>query len=129
MVVFNGKMILKLIEADDLRATQHSTRYFPANPSTAFLSPYISIDIDDLPLGRTHTKEKTTSPVFNEEFIRDVHSGQQLHFTIFHDAALPPDEFVADCTVKFEKIHDKKSDIWVDLEPAGRIHIAIELQG
>ncbi|CAF1679310.1 unnamed protein product, partial [Adineta ricciae] len=42
---------------------------------------------------------------------------------------LPPDEFVADCTVKFEKIHDKKSDIWVDLEPAGRIHIAIELQG
>jgi novel protein kinase C epsilon type len=129
MVVFNGKMCLKLIEADNLRATQHSTRYFPQNPSAGFLSPYISIDIDDLPLGRTHTKEKTTTPTFNEEFSSDVHNGQQLHFTIFHDAALPPDEFVADCTVKFENIHDKKSDIWIDLEPAGRIHFAIELQG
>ncbi|CAF1266881.1 unnamed protein product [Adineta steineri] len=129
MVVFNGKMCLKLIEADDLRATQHSTRYFPQNPSTAYLSPYISIDIDDLPLGRTHTKERTTTPTYNEEFSSDVHNGQQLHFTIFHDAALPPDEYVADCTVKFENIHDKKSDIWIDLEPVGRIHIAIELQG
>ncbi|CAF0978200.1 unnamed protein product [Rotaria magnacalcarata] len=122
-------MFLKIIEADSLRATQHSTRYFPQNPSTIFVSPYVSIDIDDLPLGRTHTKEKTTTPSYNEEFSSDVFSGQQLHFTIFHDAALPPDEFVADCTIKFEKIHDKKSDLWIDLEPAGRIHIAIELQG
>ncbi|CAF3723118.1 unnamed protein product [Rotaria socialis] len=122
-------MFLKIIEADSLRATQHSTRYFPQNPSAIFVSPYVSIDIDDLPLGRTHTKEKTTTPSYNEEFSSDVFSGQQLHFTIFHDAALPPDEFVADCTIKFEKIHDKKSDLWIDLEPAGRIHIAIELQG
>ena len=129
MVVFNGKMRLKVIEADNLRATQHSTRYFPQNPSLAYVSPYISIDIDDLPLGRTPTKEKTTSPTFNEEFTSEVHHGHQLHFTIFHDAALPPDEYVADCTIKFENIHDKKSDIWIDLEPAGRIHVSIELQG
>jgi novel protein kinase C epsilon type len=129
MLVFNGKMRLKVIEADNLRATEHSTRYFPQNPSLVYVSPYMSIDIDDLPLGRTNTKEKTTSPTFNEEFASDVHNGHQLHFTIFHDAALPPDEYVADCTIKFENIHDKKSDIWIDLEPAGRIHIAIELQG
>ncbi|CAF0725640.1 unnamed protein product [Rotaria sp. Silwood1] len=129
MVVFNGKMFLKIIEADNLRATEHSTRYFPQNPSTAYVSPYISVDIDDLPLGRTHTKEKTTTPTYNEEFSSDVYNGHQLHITIFHDAALPPDEFVADCTIKFENIHDKKSDIWIDLEPAGRIHVAIELQG
>ncbi|CAF1388725.1 unnamed protein product [Rotaria sordida] len=129
MVVFNGKMFLKIIEADNLRATEHSTRYFLQNPSTVYVSPYISVDIDDLPLGRTHTKEKTTTPTYNEEFSSDVYNGQQLHFTIFHDAALPPDEFVANCTIKFENIHDKKSDIWIDLEPAGRIHISIELQG
>ncbi|CAF1682256.1 unnamed protein product [Rotaria magnacalcarata] len=129
MVVFNGKMRLKVIEADNIRATEHSTRYFPQNPSLAAVSPYVSIDIDDLPLGRTHTKEKTTSPTYNEEFASDVHTGHQLHFTIFHDAALPPDEFVADCTIKFENIHDKKSDIWIDLEPAGRIHVSIDLQG
>ncbi|CAF2511765.1 unnamed protein product [Rotaria sp. Silwood2] len=122
-------MFLKIIEADNLRATQHSTRYFPQNPSTTYVSPYVSVDIDDLPLGRTHTKEKTTTPAYNEEFSSDVYNGHQLHFTIFHDAALPPDEFVADSTIKFENIHDKKSDIWIDLEPAGRIHIAIELQG
>lgn len=129
MVVFNGKMRLKVVEATNLRATQHATRYFPQNPSLAFVSPYVSVDIDDLPLGRTPTREKTTSPTFNEEFLSDVHNGHQLHFTIFHDAALPPDEYVADCTVKFENIHDKKSDIWIDLEPAGRIHVSIELQG
>lgn len=129
MVVFNGTMRLKVFEADNLRATQHATRYFPQNPSLAFVSPYVSVDIDDLPLGRTPTKEKTTSPTYNEEFTSDVHNGHQLHFTIFHDAALPPDEYVADCTVKFENIHDKKSDIWIDLEPAGRIHVSIELQG
>jgi len=129
MVVFDGKMHLKVIEADSLRATEHSTRYFPQNPSLAFVSPYISIDIDDLPVGRTHTKEKTNSPVYNEEFTSDVHHGQHLHFTIFHDAALPPDEYIADCTIKFENIHDKKSDIWINLEPVGRIHISIELQG
>jgi hypothetical protein len=56
MVIFNGKMRLKVIEADSLRATQHSTRYFSQNPSVAYVSPYISIDIDDLPLGRTNTK-------------------------------------------------------------------------
>ena len=129
MVIFNGKMRLKIIEAENIRATEHSTRYFPQNPSLSYVSPYISIDIDDLPLGRTHTKEKTTAPSYNEEFSSDVHNGHQLHFTIFHDAALPPDEFVADCTIKFENIHDKKSDIWVALEPTGRIHVAIELQG
>ena len=129
MVIFNGRMQLKIIEADNLRATDHSTRYFPQNQSAVYVSPYISVDIDDLPLGRTHTKEKTTTPAYNEEFSSDVINGQQLHFTIFHDAALPPDEFVADCTIKFENIHDKKSDIWVNLEPAGRIHLAIELQG
>ena len=129
MVVFNGKMRLKVIEADNIRATEHSTRYFPQNPSLSFVSPYVSIDIDDLPLGRTHTKEKTGTPAYNEEFSSEVHSGHQLHFTIFHDAALPPDEYVADCTLKFETIHDKKSDIWINLEPTGRIHVSIELQG
>lgn len=129
MVVFNGKMRLKIIEAENLRATEHSTRYFPQNPSAVFVSPYVSIDIDDLPVGRTNTKEKTTAPSYNEEFSREVHNGHQLHLTIFHDAALPPDEFVSDCTIKFESIHDKRSDVWIDLEPAGRIHISIELQG
>ena len=129
MVVFNGKMRLKVIEADNIRATEHSTRYFPQNPSLSFVSPYVSIDIDDLPLGRTHTKEKTATPAYNEEFSSEVHSGHQLHFTIFHDAALPPDEYVADCTLRFETIHDKKSDIWINLEPTGRIHVSIELQG
>ncbi|CAF0899274.1 unnamed protein product [Didymodactylos carnosus] len=129
MVVFNGSMRLKVLEADNLRATGHSTRYFPQNTAVAYISPYVSIDIDDLPMGRTQTKQKSTTPSFNEEFTSDVHNGQQLHLTVFHDAALPPDEFVADCTIKFDNIHDKKSDIWVDLEPAGRIHVSIELQG
>jgi hypothetical protein len=42
----------------------------------------------------TYKRKKKTSPSYNEEFTSDVHNDHQLHFGIFHDAALPPDEFV-----------------------------------
>lgn len=80
------------------------------------LDPYISIDVDDTLLGRTTTKQKTLKPVWNEEFTTEVRNGQNICLTVFHDAAIPPDEFVANCNIAFEDIVDKKtSDIWVRL--------------
>jgi hypothetical protein len=60
IVIFNEKMHVKIVEVDHLRATSHSTRYFLQNSSLAFVLPYMSIDIDDLVVGCTNTKEKTT---------------------------------------------------------------------
>ena len=76
--------------------------------------PYLAIDVDDVPVGRTQTRLKTLSPVWNEDVSADIHSGQCIGFTVFHDSAIPPDEFVANCSVAFEDIASKKiSDIWV----------------
>ena len=83
------------------------------------INPYIAINVDEIAIARTQTKLKSVKPVWNEEFSTEVHSGQSLGFTVFHDAHIPPDEFVANCTINFEEIVDKKiSDIWVKLSAA-----------
>lgn len=80
------------------------------------IDPYVKVDVDDISVHRTQTKPKTARPIWNEEFSTEVHSGQNIGFTIFHDAAIPPDEFVANCTVAFEDIVERKSnDFWVNI--------------
>jgi len=76
--------------------------------------PYVAVDIDEIQVARTQTRQKTLSPVWNEEMNAKVHSGENINFTVFHDAAIPPDEFVANCKVPFEDIvGEKTSDFWV----------------
>lgn len=76
--------------------------------------PYIAVDVDEIPFARTQTKPKTLAPVWNEEMSTEVTNAQSIGFTVFHDSAIPPDEFVANCTVAFEDLAtQKKSDIWV----------------
>lgn len=63
-------------------------------------------------------------------FQTEVHNGKVLGFTVFHDCALPPDDFVANCRITFEDLKvGAANDIWVDLEPHGQLHLFIELQG
>lgn len=134
MVHFTGSLKLIVSEAEDLRPTDFALRHQVVGLITKsqqqLLDPYISIDVDDTLLGRTTTKQKTLKPVWNEEFTTEVRNGQNICLTVFHDAAIPPDEFVANCNIAFEDIVDKKtSDIWIDLEPTGRLHVVIELLG
>lgn len=76
--------------------------------------PYVAVDIDEIQVARTQTRQKTLSPVWNEEMSTKVKSGENINFTVFHDAAIPPDEFVANCKVPFEDIVGEKiSDFWV----------------
>jgi len=76
--------------------------------------PYVAVDIDEIQVARTQTQQKTLSPVWNEKMSTKVHSGENINFTVFHDAAIPPDEFVANCKVPFEDIVGKEtSDFWV----------------
>jgi novel protein kinase C epsilon type len=128
-IVFNGSAKLRIIDAENLKATDYSTRIF--QNSTFQLSPYIHIDIDDMPIGRTTTKHRSTNPTFNEDFmISEIHSGHLISFTVFHDSALPPDEFVANCSLALCDLKQNNgSDIWVDLEPNGRLHFSVELDG
>ncbi|PVD26674.1 hypothetical protein C0Q70_14352 [Pomacea canaliculata] len=130
MVYFNGSMKLKICEAVDLKPTNFSTRFVQMGPNKAppILDPYINIDIDEVFVARSSTKPKTTKPVWNEDFTSEVHNGQNVNLTVFHDSTIPPDEFVAICTIAFEDVKDK-GDFWIDLEPSGKVHVVIELNG
>lgn len=115
MAVFNGSVKLKIYEAVDLRPTDFATRHqVGASKNSTLIDPYISVDVDELHIARTTTKPRTFKPSWNEDFTAEVHHGVQIGLTVFHDAAIPPDEFVANCTVAFEDLADKQtSDIWV----------------
>lgn len=124
--VFNGRAKIKVIEAQDLKPTDFSTRF---QTSSFVLCPYIYLDIDELPIGRTQTVNRNANPSFLHEFVVDVHSGHLLSFNIFHDARLPPDEFIANCSIKFADIANKGKNIWLNLEPTGKVHFTIDLDG
>lgn len=133
MAYFNGSMKLTICEADGLRPTDCATRH-PVGPVLTkmlqTIDPYVAIDVDDVQLARTTTKPKTYKPQWMEDFSSEVHSGQQLGFTVFHDAAIPPDVFVANCTVAFEDFASgMPCDVWVNLEPSGKLRVVIELNG
>jgi len=78
------------------------------------LDPYVAIDIDEVSVARTQTKIKNYQPVWNEGFSVEVSCGEHVGFTVFHDAAIPPDVFVANYTVAFDDFPLRKSiDTWV----------------
>ena len=65
---------------------------------------------------RSTTKGKTFDPCWNEIFIHEVNNAKNIGLTVFHDAAIPPDDFVANCTIPFEDLahRDKEQqDFWV----------------
>lgn len=65
---------------------------------------------------RSTTKPKTFDPCWNESFIHEVTNAKNIGLTVFHDAAIPPDDFVANCTIPFEDLahRDKEQqDFWV----------------
>lgn len=115
MVFFNGSMKLKICEAVDLRPTDYSARFSMGASKKEVepaLDPYIAFDVDELHIARTTTKVKTSKPVWNEDFTAEIHNGQSFGLTVFHDAAIPPDEFVANCSLSFQDLKSQ-SDIWV----------------
>lgn len=113
MVFFNGSMKIKICEAANLKATDFATRH---SRQISVLDPYISIDVDDIHVARTTSKQKSNRPTWNEEFRTEVHNGQNVGFTVFHDAAIPPDIFIANCTVAFEDLATSPClDIWVTI--------------
>jgi novel protein kinase C epsilon type len=131
MTLFSGIIKVKVIEAESLKATDYSTRIFQNSFKGFCVSPYVSLDVDDVPIGRTQTKVRTQNPQFNEEFQSELlhNTGRRINFTVFHDSALPPDEFVANCTVTLTQLKIGVNKLWLDLEPCGRLHLAIDLDG
>ncbi|XP_014467914.1 PREDICTED: protein kinase C isoform X1 [Dinoponera quadriceps] len=126
--MFTGTMKIEICEAVGLRATDKQRKFWQDEP---ILDPYVQLDVDENHLYRSSTKPKTFDPVWNECFIHEVQDAVTLGFTVFHDSALPPDYFVANCSIPFEELvsrNGKTTDFWVDLEPQGKLRVKIDLK-
>ena len=109
--MFTGKLKIVVIEAKDLQLTGRMSQQ---RNSVLTVNPYVTIDADKVAIERTSTKSKTDHPTWNEtfntEFLRNI---KELGFTIFHDATMPPDDFLAMCTVPISKLAECEEGTWV----------------
>nr|CAI5857548.1 unnamed protein product [Callosobruchus analis] len=114
--MFTGTMRINLREAQGLRPTDCSKRHAFGKADEQPLDPYVTIDVDDVHVAQSTTKQKTFDPVWNEYFENQVENAKTLTLTVFHDAAIPPDVFVANVCVPFEDLLTREkdeSDFWV----------------
>ncbi|XP_016392694.1 protein kinase C epsilon type-like [Sinocyclocheilus rhinocerous] len=133
MVFFNGLLKIKICEALDLKPTAWSLRHAVGPKTQTFLlDTYIALNVDDFRVGQTSTKQKTNSPVWHDEFVTEVHDGRKIELSVFHDAPIGYDDFVANCTIQFEELlqnGSKHFEDWIDLEPEGKVYVIIVLSG
>ncbi|XP_060728118.1 protein kinase C epsilon type isoform X2 [Tachysurus vachellii] len=133
MVVFNGLLKIKIIEALNLKPTAWSLRHAVGPKSQSFLlDPYIALNVDNSRVGQTSTKPKTNSPAWHDEFVAEVRDGHKIELSVFHDAPIGYDDFVANCTIQFEDLLQNSSkhfEDWIDLEPEGKVFVIIDLTG
>lgn len=127
--MFNGRLKITVMAAEELKVTTFMTRLQDADT----LSPYVYIAVDEVAVERTSTKGKTFNPMWNETYTTDlVRNAEEISFTVFHSAQMPPDDFVADCKIGLTELIEKEDqpvhEIWIDLEPKGKLHCKIELQ-
>ncbi|ENN70700.1 hypothetical protein YQE_12645, partial [Dendroctonus ponderosae] len=109
-----GTVRVEICEAQGLRPTDCSKRHAFGKDEQP-LDPYVTVDVDDTQFAQSTTKQKTFDPVWNEQFEHRAENAKTLTLTVFHDAAIPPDVFVANCTIPFDELltRDKdESDFW-----------------
>jgi Ca2+-dependent lipid-binding protein len=111
MVGFSGTLKLEIFEATDLKPT--SLHHHGVKLTN--IDPYVSIYVDEIFLAQTQAKGKTSTPRWEEAFERFIDYGEILGLTVFHKSILPPDPFVANVTVPFEKLINETSTdyLWV----------------
>jgi len=134
--MFSGRLKITICGATELQQTQFMKRLNldkeKVDTKKPELDPYVAVDVDEEFGYRTLTKPKTCDPDWQETFESDLlRSANQLGFTVFHDATVPPDDFIANCKMTLSELIEKESqpvhDIWVDLEPKGKLHVKVEL--
>ncbi len=130
-MVFNGRLKITVCGATGLTHTNFMTRLNlsseanQANQSQQGggkepeLDPYVAIDVDEVAIERTSTKGKTREPTWNETFTTDLlRNADEVGFTVWHDATMPPDDFIANCKVSLGDLvanNDEQllHDLWV----------------
>ncbi|CAL8380860.1 unnamed protein product [Gadus morhua 'NCC'] len=132
MPVFSGLLKVRVCEAVDLKPTAWALRHAVGKSGSFLLDPYLALNLDHSRLGQTATRTKTNSPAWNQEFCSEVREGRSLELSVFHDAPIGYDDFVANCTIQLEDLLQNGTrhfEDWIDLEPEGRVYVVIDLSG
>jgi novel protein kinase C epsilon type len=120
--MFNGRLKITICGAKDLRhtdlTTRHDTKKTQAATTVSNLEPYVAIDVDEVAIESTSTKMKTKEPMWNETFTTDLlRKSEVVGLTVWHDATIPPDDFVANCSISLGDLIEKEEqplhDLWV----------------
>ncbi|XP_023262334.1 protein kinase C epsilon type [Seriola lalandi dorsalis] len=132
MPVFSGLLKVRVCEAVDLKPTPWALRHAVGKSGSFLLDPYLALNLDQTRLGQTATRTKTNSPAWHQEFCTEVREGRSLELSVFHDAPIGYDDFVANCTIQLEDLLQNGTrhyEDWIDLEPEGRVYVVIDLSG
>uniref|UniRef100_M4ANH1 Protein kinase C n=1 Tax=Xiphophorus maculatus TaxID=8083 RepID=M4ANH1_XIPMA len=132
MPVFSGLLKVRVVEAVDLKPTPWALRHAVGKSGSFLLDPYLALNLDQTRLGQTATKTKTNNPAWHQEFCTEVREGRCLELSVFHDAPIGYDDFVANCTIKLEDLLQNGTrhyEDWLDLEPEGKVYVVIDLSG
>uniref|UniRef100_UPI003AAFDD9E protein kinase C epsilon type isoform X2 n=1 Tax=Centroberyx gerrardi TaxID=166262 RepID=UPI003AAFDD9E len=132
MPVFSGLLKVRVCEAVDLKPTPWALRHAVGKSGSFLLDPYLALNLDQTRLGQTTTRTKTNSPAWHQEFCTEVREGRSLELSVFHDAPIGYDDFVANCTIQLEDLLQNGTrhyEDWIDLEPEGKVYVVIDLSG
>uniref|UniRef100_A0A3Q2Y6I3 Protein kinase C n=1 Tax=Hippocampus comes TaxID=109280 RepID=A0A3Q2Y6I3_HIPCM len=132
MPVFSGLLKVRVCEAVDLKPTPWALRHAVGKSGSFLLDPYLALNLDQTRLGQTVTRTKTNSPAWHQEFCTEVREGRSLELSVFHDAPIGYDDFVANCTIQLEDLLQNGTrhyEDWIDLEPEGKVYVVIDLSG
>ncbi|KAI3382199.1 hypothetical protein SNEBB_002822 [Seison nebaliae] len=125
MTKFTCRLTVKVIAIKNLSATNVQRRFIDA--LTTSINAYVSIDVDgNYNIGRTSTKKSTCNPIYDETFTALIEDATAINFTVFHSVAIKGDDFLSNCSVRLEDMCNRTNNIWVEMEPSGRLHLIIE---
>ncbi|CAL8261114.1 unnamed protein product [Arctogadus glacialis] len=130
MPVFSGLLKVRVCEAVDLKPTAWALRHAVGKSGSFLLDPYLALNLDHSRLGQTATRTKTNSPAWNQEFCSEVREGRSLELSVFHDAPIGYDDFVANCTIQLEDLLQNGTrhfEDWVRTHPKGSLFPFVEL--
>eukprot|EP00049_Salpingoeca_infusionum_P023492 m.12448 g.12448 ORF g.12448 m.12448 type:complete len:592 (+) comp5826_c0_seq2:140-1915(+) len=120
--VFTGVLKITVERAESLKLPQASGN------SLTSIDPFCVINLDDDCVAQTAAQSKTLNPIWEEEFEASTHRAKEMELIVMHKSLIGAGDFVASVKVPVSDIVDGPkgvADLWVELEPAGRIKLKI----
>lgn len=118
---FTGVVSLHVIEATDLKPV-----VLPGGKTLTVMDPYLVVDFDNIFFGRTAAKKQSVSPIWGETLTESVEDAQLMHFALFHNSLIPPDNFIAHAQIYVSELMQHNQQGHDEHEVSDRPHKLFE---